>query len=122
MKRLNDVNQLIGQVSQLGIKFVSIQHIFLFGSQVRRRTPTSDVDILVILSDENQRLDIFRELCQLTLLHHILIHPIVLTTHEFNIRKGSRLFDENIVSLSQHLFWRRPTSPNTFKRSNSRDK
>ena len=113
MKQPNDVNELIDQVSHLGSAFLSIQHILLFGSQLHRRASTSDVDILIVLSDEEEKANLFQELCRLTLDYHILIHPVVLTTREFRIRKGSTLFEENIVSQSQNLFQRSPNSPNT---------
>lgn len=106
MTELHKIRDLISKLESLGNDYPSVSKILLFGSQARQLTNTSDVDVLIVLSTEVQKLDLLKTLCHLTLEYRILIHPVIYTINEFGLRKSISIYRDNILAEAQLLFQR----------------
>ena len=104
MLTTNKITELLGKVSQLSKEYDSIEEIKLFGSQRLKLSDNSDVDILIIIKDNTDKQELLKTLCFLSLNYKILIHPVVLSENEFNMRKNIDLYKNNILKKSIVLF------------------
>ncbi len=106
MTELDKIRDLISKLESLGNDYPTVSKVLLFGSQARQLVNKSDVDVLIVLSTEFEKSDLLRTLCGLTLEYHILIHPIIYTRNEFELRKNISIYRDGILAGAQILFQR----------------
>ncbi|HLF90728.1 MAG TPA: nucleotidyltransferase domain-containing protein [Anaerolineales bacterium] len=92
--KLQDNEQLAlqGLIETLQNRFSEqLRDVILYGSKARGdSTPDSDIDILIILSDENEQLrrDILTIASQFSLEYDVLISPHVIGETRFSQKRG----------------------------------
>lgn len=64
------------------------------GSQIHKFNINSDVDIVIICSDENQDESVIIDIINISNENNILIHPIILSCKQYNERKNIILYQE----------------------------
>jgi predicted nucleotidyltransferase len=100
----NQISELLSKIKLLGDELNSIEEILLFGSQRIKQSTKSDIDILIILKNDTEKQKLLESLCNLSLNHKILIHPIILDKDEFSLRKNFEMYKKNILAKSHLLY------------------
>jgi len=105
MSQNNKVSLIISDIIENGRELEFINKIILFGSQVNKLSKKSDIDIIIIIDDENNRKLITKKIAMTSLNYNMLIHPIILTADEFIKRKNMKNYQQ-LLSNSKVIYER----------------
>jgi predicted nucleotidyltransferase len=99
MESENKVKEKIGEIIEALKKYTSIYEIRLFGSQATKYSEKSDIDLAILCHHKNEYLSILKEIAELSVIHSMLIHPVIFEEEIEEICKN-KYKKENIIDKS----------------------